>query len=150
MATDGIVGMFAGRLINKFAKSRLSGRQMGHVVSGLVRDCGNEPILRSGIVFGNHYTQRLNSDLSDSAERRLAQSIQFVLPGAPLLYYGIEVGMLGGNDPGQRAPMDRRQVAASQPDMAWLQRLVDRMRSNRALRIGDTRAFASEKLFAVI
>lgn len=32
---------------------------------------------------------------------------QFMLPGAPTLYYGDERGMRGGNDPDNRKPMTR-------------------------------------------
>ncbi len=39
------------------------------------------------------------------ARLRLASALQFLLPGAPMLYYGDEVGMYGAEDPYCRAPM---------------------------------------------
>ncbi|MBV9848963.1 MAG: hypothetical protein JO250_04665, partial [Armatimonadetes bacterium] len=36
---------------------------------------------------------------------RLAVTLQFTLPGVPVIYYGEENGMEGGNDPANRAPM---------------------------------------------
>jgi cyclomaltodextrinase len=44
---------------------------------------------------------------SEEAYRRvqLAALLQFTLPGAPMIYYGDEVGMYGGEDPYSRAPM---------------------------------------------
>jgi hypothetical protein len=38
----------------------------------------------------------------DEAGVRLAALLQATLPGAPFVYYGDEVGLLGGNDPGSR------------------------------------------------
>ena len=35
----------------------------------------------------------------------LAQLLQFTLPGVPAIYYGDELGMSGGGDPANRAPM---------------------------------------------
>jgi cyclomaltodextrinase len=35
----------------------------------------------------------------------MVQVLQFTLPGAPNIYYGAEVGMTGGGDPENRAPM---------------------------------------------
>ena len=39
------------------------------------------------------------------ARLRLAAVLQFTVPGAPMIYYGDEVGMPGGDDPYARAPM---------------------------------------------
>ena len=36
---------------------------------------------------------------------KLAALLQFTMPGAPIIYYGDEIGMYGGNDPQCRAPM---------------------------------------------
>ena len=44
----------------------------------------------------------------DAAERELQRAVvafQFAMPGAPLIYYGDEAGMWGGDDPDDRKPM---------------------------------------------
>jgi glycosidase len=43
---------------------------------------------------------------------KLAVFLQFTLPGAPMIYYGDEVGMFGRNDPFCRAPMWWRNAKA--------------------------------------
>lgn len=149
-ATDGILGMFTGRLIQELAKGNIAGRQMGEIVRQLIQDCGNEPLMRSWIVLGNHDTDRLATVLPKAEERHFAQAVQFVLPGAPLVYYGDEIGMTGGSDPRQRAPMDWSKVTEDNVDLAWLKKLVAMRRSIRALKIGDTRPLVSEKLFAML
>lgn len=149
-ATDGILGMFTGRLIQEFAQGNLSGRQMGQVVKELVQDCGIEPLLRSWIVLANHDTERLATALPDPKVRRLAQAMQFVMPGAPLIYYGEEIGMRGGGDPRQRAPMEWDKVTGANEDLAWTRKLVALRRSTRALRIGDARPLVGEKLFGML
>lgn len=37
--------------------------------------------------------------------RKFAQALQFTWPGCPLIYYGDELGLEGGEDPHNRAPM---------------------------------------------
>ena len=44
----------------------------------------------------------LNGDI---AKLRLAILLQFTVPGVPMIYYGDEIGMCGGQDPLNRAPM---------------------------------------------
>lgn len=148
--TDGILGIFSGQLIQEFAKGRLSGGRMGRILGELLNDCGTEPLLRSWIVLGNHDTERLATALPDRAERRLAQVLQFALPGAPLIYYGDEVGMEGGSDPRQRAPMDWAKVDAANEELVWMKRLAAVRRANRALRIGDARPLVGERLFGML
>jgi len=147
---DGLLNMFLGRVILELADGRLSPRQVGEALNELVRDCGIEPLLRSWIVLGNHDTPRLATVLPDRAKRRFAQALQFALPGAPLIYYGDELGMRGGDDPRQRAPMRWDLATEDNPDLQWVKRLVAVRRGLRALRIGDFRAMRGERALAFL
>jgi len=54
-------------------------------------------------LLGSHDAPRLRTVLGGDVRRvRLAMLLQATLPGAPCLYYGDEVGLTGGNDPGCR------------------------------------------------
>ena len=54
-------------------------------------------------LLGSHDTPRVRTVLGgDVAGVRLATLIQATLPGAPCIYYGDEVGLEGGGDPGCR------------------------------------------------
>src|SRR6476646_2550039 len=54
-------------------------------------------------LLGSHDTPRVRSILGGDPDAvRLAPLLQLTLPGAPCLYYGDEVGLTGGNDPGCR------------------------------------------------
>jgi len=61
-------------------------------------------MLKSWIILDNHDTPRLKNLVKDGAKQRLAQALQFSIPGSPCLYYGVEVGMEGGDDPANRGP----------------------------------------------
>jgi glycosidase len=57
-------------------------------------------------LLGSHDTARLLTEAGRDAKRAgLAVLFQMTYPGAPSIYYGDEVGMEGGNDPNNRAPM---------------------------------------------
>ena len=54
-------------------------------------------------ILGNHDTARILTELAGDGDLLLmAASLQFTYPGVPMVYYGDEVGMTGGSDPGCR------------------------------------------------
>lgn len=57
-------------------------------------------------LLGSHDTERvLTRHGGDSTSTGLAYALMFAAGGAPMIYYGDEVGMVGDNDPGCRAGM---------------------------------------------
>jgi glycosidase len=75
------------------------------MLTRMIDETGIENMLKSWIYLDNHDTPRLATTVPDRAARRLAQVLQFTLPGSPNLYYGSELDMTGGDDPEMRAPM---------------------------------------------
>ena len=71
---------------------------------GRLRACYPEPALRVQFnLLGSHDTERLKTAAGGEAQRvKLLMSLAFAYPGAPALYYGDEVGLEGGKDPGCR------------------------------------------------
>lgn len=64
-------------------------------------------------MLSSHDTSRINSDFSDDLSfLTAARRLQFTLPGIPMIYYGEEIGLQGGADPGNRAgmPWNKRQT----------------------------------------
>lgn len=147
---DGLLNMFMGKFITSVADGSMGPRQANESLKELVADCGIEPLLRSWIVLGNHDTPRLATQIPDPKLRHFAQALQFTLPGAPLIYYGDEIGMKGGGDPAQRAPMKWDEVKPSNPDLKWTRQLISARRKTRALRVGDCRSLVGERLVAFI
>jgi glycosidase len=57
-------------------------------------------------LLGSHDTERvLTRHRDDEARTLLAYALMFASQGAPMVYYGDEIGMTGENDPGCRAGM---------------------------------------------
>ncbi|MFH0702420.1 MAG: alpha-amylase family glycosyl hydrolase [bacterium] len=56
-------------------------------------------------VFSSHDTRRIRNIFKDDSLLKAALIMQFTFPGAPVIYYGDELGMSGGKDPNNRAAM---------------------------------------------
>jgi len=100
------------------------------------------------MVLDNHDTPRLKNMMPELWQQKLAQVLQFTLPGSPNLYYGSELGMTGGGDPEMRAPMRWDLVNEDNETLAWTKQLIELRKQQRALRIGNFSLVTSEKLLA--
>ena len=106
------------------------------LVASLQRDLGVEGLTRSWGMLASHDTARAVDACGDVTLARLATALQFTLPGAPVVYYGEEVGMRGGDDPANRAPMPWDRARWHLPTLAFHMELVALRRLSRALRRG--------------
>ncbi|HEY1687121.1 MAG TPA: alpha amylase N-terminal ig-like domain-containing protein [Tepidisphaeraceae bacterium] len=83
-------------------------------------------------------------DATQMARMKQALVTQFTFLGAPMIYYGDEVGMWSADDPSNRQPMvwkdlepyDDPQVKFNQDLFDWYQRLIAIRNSHPALRLG--------------
>jgi glycosidase len=147
-SVDGVMHFTLRHLLLRTARGQLEAATAMRMIDRMVTDTGIENMLRSWIYLDNHDTRRLATELPDARQRRLAQVLQFTLPGSPNLYYGSELDMTGGDDPEMRAPMRWDRVEAGYAGVAWTRQLVAMRKAHRALRIGDWRPISASKLLA--
>ena len=148
-AVDGALGFFVGALLLDFARGRISPSKASQVLADLVEDCGIEPLLRSWTVLSNHDKPRLRSEVPDLRDRTFLWSLMTALPGAPLIYYGEELGLDGGQDPAQRGSMDwGLALSGRPPEQAALKRLISIRNEYPALQVGDYVPLAADRLLA--
>ena len=134
---DGVMNFYARQVILRLLKGELPARRAGRILDNMVRETGLEGCLRSWIVLDNHDAPRLASIFPEAWQRDIAQTLQFTLPGSPVVYYGVEAGMVGGDDPANRGPMDWDNAVPGNPEYDRVKALIDLRASNRALRVGD-------------
>jgi glycosidase len=147
-SVDAVMHFTLRHLTLRLANGLLDAPTYGRMVTRMVADCGIENMLKSWIYLDNHDTPRLATTVRDAPARRLAQLLQFTLPGSPNLYYGSELDMPGGDDPEMRAPMRWDLVTADNPALRWTKQLIGLRRQHRALRVGDYRTIEARRLFA--
>jgi cyclomaltodextrinase len=138
-SVDGVMHFGLRKLMLATVNRQLPGPDFMRMVARMVADADYEHLLKSWVYLDNHDTPRLATAVPDAKARRLAQVLQFTLPGAVNLYYGTEVGMTGGDDPEMRGPMRWDLVEAGHPELDWTRRLVALRKTHRALRVGDFR-----------
>ncbi|RFB01605.1 glycoside hydrolase family 13 protein [Parvularcula marina] len=149
-ALDAVMNFPMREMMFRYTAGEVTGARFGEVVEEMAEDAGLDPLLRSWILLDNHDTPRLKTLYPDEEDRAFLQALQFTLPGAPLLYYGVEAGMSGGHDPESRGPMDWEGASPDNPEFARLQQLIELREETPALRIGDFRALEMEELLAFL
>ena len=145
---DGVMNFHARHIMYYLLQNKITGKQAGQFLSRMIHDMGMHAALRSWLILDNHDTARLRHDFPHEARRKLAQIMQFTLPGSPCLYYGSELGMIGAHDPACRAPMRWDLLSESNPQYKFVKSLIKLRQDKRALRIGQVQFFDTENTLA--
>lgn len=103
-------------------------------------------------LVGSHDTPRFRSLASgDPSALRLAVLLQMTIPGAPCVYYGDEVGMDGGADPGCRGGFPWQEVLWDKTTLEVTRRAIALRHGCRLLRFGDFESLgATDDAFAFL
>lgn len=89
-------------------------------------------------LLGSHDTPRLLTLCSGDLDRAiLSATLLFASVGAPMIYYGDELGVTGGNDPDCRKPMPWSEASQERKLFHTFRRLVSARRQHPALRRGS-------------
>jgi glycosidase len=147
---DGVMNFTFRELIKKLLDDSISPKLAMLYFKQIIDDAGIEAILKSWVLLDNHDTDRLSNQITHIKKRKLAQVLQFTLPGSPNLYYGTELGMTGGMEPESRAPMRWDLVTEANKTLQWTKELISLHQNNRALRIGNFDVIYTEKLIAFL
>lgn len=151
-AMDGVLNFHAQAILYTYVKGGMSGQHASALLQTMVDDAGLDAVLRSWLILDNHDTPRVGHVLPDQEVRRLAQVLQFTLPGAPLLYYGVELGVHGGPDPGNRSTMPwhllEDEDEAALDELTWMRSLVELRSAHPALRFGEFQTLHAEHVLA--
>jgi cyclomaltodextrinase len=95
---------------------------------------GGESMLN---LLGSHDTPRLiRLAIGDEAKVALALAAMFALPGAPMIYYGDEIGMDGGDDPDCRRTMEWDEADWQRSIFDFTKSLISLRKASPALRRG--------------
>jgi alpha-glucosidase len=136
-ALDGVMGYWPRAAFSSALEDEAQVSAAGAALDRLAAVAPLEALLRSWTVLSSHDTPRLSDQVGfDEQKARLLLALQFAYPGTPLLYYGEEVGMTGGPDPGCRAPMIWDPARWDEGRLAFVRRLVELRRALPALHDG--------------
>jgi len=95
--------------------------------------------------LGSHDTERLATKLEgNGAKIRLAFLLQFTYPGAPAIYYGDEIGLLGEKDPDCRRAFPWQKEKWDHELREWVKKLIALRNDQPALRRGEFLSLCSD------
>lgn len=134
---DGVMNYWFRESVLGMARGEVPAIQAAENLEQMARRYPPGPLKRSWNMLSSHDTPRLATQVPDARARALAWTLAFVSPGVPLVYYGEEVGMRGGPDPDNRAPMVWDDRAWDHETLARIRQLAALRRARRALREGD-------------
>jgi len=93
-------------IIKFFIKEEINAKEFDNELNFLLKDYSWEATLSMLNLLGSHDTERyLTLCKSDIGKFNLSLIFLMTFPGAPMIYYGDEIGMVGENDPDCRRTM---------------------------------------------
>ncbi|MEB3198492.1 MAG: alpha-amylase family glycosyl hydrolase [Candidatus Sericytochromatia bacterium] len=133
---------YVGRsaILDFFAYRKSSVDDLDARQSSLRRHYGQEVTEASFNILGSHDVARVRTEAGgDLVRTKEALLYMFTQPGAPVIYYGDEIGMLGGKDPDNRRCFPWEEANEGNDMLRFVKRLVALRKSNPALRGGEVR-----------
>ncbi len=102
-------------------------------------------------LIGSHDTPRVATVMGGNRDAvRLAYLLLLTLPGAPTIYYGDEIGMIGGDDPACRGAYPADSAAGDRDLRSTIRSLIAARTGNVALRRGTARVIGAGATAAAI
>lgn len=107
-------------------------------------------------LLDTHDTARFNWELRDHNKKTIDQkmkfaiSLQFLLPGIPLVYYGSEIGLTGADDPDCRRTMIWDKNRQNRELYNYYKKIISYYNQNKDLRKGDYKELFMDPLNKIL
>ncbi len=103
-----------------------------------------EHVLAQYNLLGSHDTERVATLAhGDARKLRLLYALLFALPGAPAIYYGDEIGLMGGKDPDSRRAFEWDPAHWDSERRELIRNLIRLRRARAELRHGEIEFLAA-------
>ncbi|EAE2041268.1 alpha-glycosidase [Listeria monocytogenes] len=125
---------FTQTIIENFIEEKITPEQM---VSGINEQYMRYPNQVNEVMFNmldSHDTARILTRANNDEDKvKQALAFMFAHTGSPCIYYGTEIGMDGGNDPGCRKCMEWDEAKQNQDMLAFTKQLIALRKDNQAI-----------------
>lgn len=133
--------------IKYFAKDEIDSKEFSETLAGILMRYSwqvNEVMLN---LLDSHDTARfINKTNFDTQKLKLAELFMFTFIGAPMLYYGTEIGMTGEDDPDCRKGMIWDESKWDKELLNFIKNLIKIRKENEALTRGNIKFIGHDNL----
>jgi cyclomaltodextrinase len=142
---DGLVNYpMLDAIVGLLVSNTLDIAHFAEKVEGLVSYYPKENVNAMYIPVSSHDTERILTRMGNNIEKtKLAYIFQFACPGIPAIYYGDEIGLTGGKDPGCRGAFLWEESSWNTDLRNLVKTLVRLRKKHSALRRGEFRKVKS-------
>lgn len=124
-------------LVGFLGTNTLDAAHFAEKVEGLLSFYPHDNVYAMYTPLGTHDTERILTRMGNNLNKtRLAFLFQFSFPGAPAIYYGDEIGLVGGKDPGCRGAFLWEETQWNTELRNYIKNLVQLRKKHIALRRG--------------
>ena len=125
-------------LAGYLATNTLDAAHFAEKVEGLLSLYPRENAYAMYTPLGSHDTERILTKMGNNINKtQLAYLFQFAYPGTPAIYYGDEIGLVGGKDPGCRGSFLWEETSWNSELRNYLKNLIRLRKIHHALRRGE-------------
>lgn len=138
--------VFRDEIVRFFAERKATPSAFDAAITALLARHPSQVNLAMFNLLGSHDTPRILTVAHGDVDRvKLAMAFQMTYVGAPVIYYGDEIGMMGGKDPDCRGAFPWDPAQWNMELYQWVRRLTRLRRSEPALRSAEyTGVFADD------
>jgi len=137
-AFDGLMNYPIREGLIEFLKERKTADEFSGIINQGFEQYPQENLSAMYNLLGSHDTERIKTVLEGDQDKLImAYLFLFAFPGAPAIYYGDEIGLQGGEDPGCRAAFPWREESWDRSLRQLIQHLIAIRKKNPALRRGS-------------
>lgn len=129
---------FTTGAVNFFAKDTINAEEFKNIISNVMHSYPNNVNEVAFNLLDSHDTPRILTICNDNKEKlKLLYVFQLSFTGTPCIYYGDEIGMTGGPDPGCRKCMEWNTDAQDRDLFEHIKKLLQLRRENSTFTAND-------------
>lgn len=135
---DGVTNYRLRELLIEFVVTNfLDAEDFGYELETLINSHGDAAASMLNLLDSHDTCRILTTCGGDIDKLRLLFALLMTLPGIPMIYYGDEIGLAGGNDPACRACMKWNKNDWSMLIYSWIEAMTSIRRCHSALQSGS-------------
>ncbi len=147
---DAVMNYRFRNAVNSFVgQGRFTAEEFHREMMRILFDYPDQAVFSLLNLLGSHDTARYMTVVDGDRDKfKLSKLLQMTYIGAPMIYYGDEIGMEGADDPDNRRTMvweDRGYTAPDEDLREYISELIQIRNENEVLRRGEIKKVNSEK-----